>query len=75
MMPVVLSRFRSHQDACIAAARSVPVEITSRGTGRREVISTRVFVPAVQAMEDLADSLGGRTIGRFTSGSWSPREQ
>lgn len=58
MTPVTLSQFRNHQSDYIATAQSEPVEITSRGAGRRAVVvSPEFFDRAVKAMEDLADIL------------------
>lgn len=56
MTSVTLSQFRSQQSDCIAAAQREPVEITSRGAGRRAVVvSPEFFDRAVQAMEEQAD--------------------
>lgn len=56
MTSVTLSQFRSRQSDYIAAAQRDPVEITSRGTGRRAVVvSPEFFDRAVQALEDQAD--------------------
>lgn len=56
MISVTLSQFRSQQSDYIAAAQREPVEITSRGAGRRAVVvSPEFFDRAVQALEDQAD--------------------
>ncbi|MDO5287822.1 MAG: type II toxin-antitoxin system prevent-host-death family antitoxin [Actinomycetia bacterium] len=56
MKSVTLSQFRSHQSDCMAIAQREPVEITSRGVGRRAVlVSPDFFDRAVQALEDQAD--------------------
>ncbi|MDO5494122.1 MAG: type II toxin-antitoxin system Phd/YefM family antitoxin [bacterium] len=56
MTSVTLSQFRSQQSDYIAAAQRAPVEITSRGAGRRAVVvSPEFYDRAVQALEDLAD--------------------
>lgn len=56
MTSVTLSQFRSRQSDCIAAAQREPVEITSRGAGRRAVVvSPEFFDRALQALEDQAD--------------------
>ncbi|MCK7675864.1 type II toxin-antitoxin system prevent-host-death family antitoxin [Corynebacterium pygosceleis] len=53
---VTLSQLRNRQSDYIATAQSEPVEITSRGAGRRAVlVSPEFFDRAVKAMEDLAD--------------------
>lgn len=56
MTSVTLSQFRSQQSDYIAAAQREPVEITSRGAGRRAVVvSPEFFDRAMQALEDQAD--------------------
>lgn len=56
MASVTLSQFRSQQSDYIAAAQREPVEITSRGAGRRAVVvSPEFFDRALQALEDQAD--------------------
>lgn len=56
MVSVTQSEFRSSQSSCIAAAQREPVEITSRGAGRRAVVvSPEFFDRAVRALEDQAD--------------------
>ncbi len=56
MTSVTLSQFRSQQSDCIAAAQREPVEITSRGVGRRAVVvSPEFFDRAMQALEDQDD--------------------
>jgi antitoxin StbD len=56
MSSVTLSQFRNQQSDYIAAAQREPVEITSRGVGRRAVlVSPEFFDRAVEALEDLAD--------------------
>jgi prevent-host-death family protein len=53
---VTLSQFRSQQSGYIAAAQREPVEITSRGAGRRAVVvSPEFYDRAVRAPEDQAD--------------------
>ncbi len=53
MTSVTLSQFRSQQSDYIAAAQREPVEITSRGAGRRAVVvSPEFYDRAVQALED-----------------------
>ena len=57
MTSVTLSQFRSQQSDYIAAAQREPVEITSRGAGRRAVVvSPEFYDRAVAALEDLADA-------------------
>lgn len=59
MTSVTLSQFRSQQSDYIAAAQRGPVEITSRGAGRRAVVvSPDFFDRALQALEDQADVRG-----------------
>ena len=56
MTSVTLSQFRNRQSDFIAAAQREPVEITSRGVGRRAVVVSPDFYDrAVEALEDLAD--------------------
>ena len=56
MTSVTLSQFRSKQSDYIAAAQREPVEITSRGAGRRAVVvSPDFFDRAIEALEDQAD--------------------
>lgn len=56
MISVTLSQFRSQQSDYIAAAQREPVEITSRGVGRRAVVvSPEFFDRAMQALEDQED--------------------
>lgn len=56
MSIVTLSQFREKQSAYIAKAQVEPVEITSRGVGRRAVIVSPDFYDrALQALEDQAD--------------------
>jgi len=56
MSSVTLSQFRNQQSDYIAAVQREPVEITSRGVGRRAVlVSPEFFDRAVEALEDLAD--------------------
>lgn len=56
MTSVTLSQFRSQQSDYIAAAQREPVEITSRGAGRRAVVVSPDFYDrAIQALEDQAD--------------------
>ncbi|SNS99610.1 prevent-host-death family protein [Micrococcales bacterium KH10] len=56
MTSVTLSQFRNQQSDYIAAAQREPVEITSRGAGRRAVlVSPEFFDRAVEALEDQLD--------------------
>ena len=56
MTSITLSQFRARQSDYIAAAQRVPVEITSRGVGRRAVVVSPDFYDrAVQALADQAD--------------------
>lgn len=56
MTSVTLSQFRNQQSDYIAAAQREPVEITSRGAGRRAVVvSPEFYDRAIQALEDQAD--------------------
>lgn len=56
MTSVTLSQFRSQQSEYIAAAQREPVEITSRGAGRRAVVvSPEFYDRALRALEDQAD--------------------
>lgn len=56
MTTVTLSQFRERQSDYIATAQREPVEITSRGVGRRAVVvSPDFFDRAIEALEDLAD--------------------
>ena len=56
MTSVTLSQFRNRQSDYIAAAQREPVEITSRGAGRRAVVvSPEFFDRALQALEDQVD--------------------
>lgn len=56
MTSVTLSQFRSQQSDYIAAAQREPVEITSRGAGRRAVVvSPEFYDRAVRALEDQDD--------------------
>lgn len=53
---VTLSEFRAHQSDYVAAAQREPVEITSRGVGRRAVVVSPDFYDrALEALEDQAD--------------------
>ena len=59
MTSVTLSQFRSQQSDYIAVAQREPVEITSRGAGRRAVVvSPEFFDRAVKALEEQADVRG-----------------
>lgn len=59
MTSVTLSQFRNQQSDYIAAAQREPVEITSRGAGRRAVVvSPEFFDRALQALEEQADVRG-----------------
>lgn len=53
MTSVTLSEFRARQSDYIAAAQREPVEITSRGAGRRAVVVSADFFD--RALEDQAD--------------------
>lgn len=56
MKTVTLSQFRNQQSDYIAVAQREPVEITSRGVGRRAVVvSPDFFDRAMEALEDQAD--------------------
>ncbi|HJA39882.1 MAG TPA: type II toxin-antitoxin system Phd/YefM family antitoxin [Candidatus Brevibacterium intestinigallinarum] len=56
MTSITLSQFRARQSDYIAAAQREPVEITSRGVGRRAVVVSPDFYDrAVQALADQAD--------------------
>lgn len=56
MASITLSQFRARQSDYIAAAQREPVEITSRGVGRRAVVvSPDFFDRALEALEDQAD--------------------
>ncbi|MFV0405647.1 MAG: type II toxin-antitoxin system prevent-host-death family antitoxin [Propioniciclava sp.] len=56
MTSVTLSQFRSQQSDYIAVAQREPVEITSRGVGRRAVVvSPEFFDRAMRALEDQGD--------------------
>lgn len=53
---MTLSQFRNRQSDYIAAAQREPIEITSRGAGRRAVVVSPDFYDrAVRALEDQAD--------------------
>ncbi|MGO1543152.1 MAG: type II toxin-antitoxin system prevent-host-death family antitoxin [Gulosibacter sp.] len=53
---ITLSQFRARQSDYIAAAQREPVEITSRGVGRRAVlVSPEFFDRALEALEDQVD--------------------
>lgn len=59
MKSVTLSQFRNQQSEFIAAAQREPVEITSRGAGRRAVVvSPEFYDRALQALEDQVDMRG-----------------
>ncbi|PCC48899.1 type II toxin-antitoxin system prevent-host-death family antitoxin [Brevibacterium aurantiacum] len=58
MVSVTLSQFRNQQSNYIAAAQREPVEITSRGAGRRAVVvSPEFYDRALQALEEQSDTL------------------
>ena len=58
MSSVTLSQFRNQQSDYIAAAQREPVEITSRGAGRRAVVvSPEFYDRALQALEEQSDTL------------------
>ncbi|QTX04194.1 type II toxin-antitoxin system Phd/YefM family antitoxin [Agromyces archimandritae] len=74
MISVTLSQFRSQQSDYIAAAQREPVEITSRGAGRRAVVvSPDFFDRALQALEDQAD-IRGASEARKEAGRVSHEE-
>ncbi|MGO4295871.1 type II toxin-antitoxin system prevent-host-death family antitoxin [Glutamicibacter sp. MCAF14] len=51
-----MSQFRNQQSDYIAAAQREPIEISSRGAGRRAVVvSPEFYDRALQALEDQAD--------------------
>ena len=57
MVSVTLSQFRNQQSDYIATARREPVEITSRGAGRRAVVvSPEFYERVVAALEGVADA-------------------
>ncbi|MCT1657044.1 type II toxin-antitoxin system Phd/YefM family antitoxin [Brevibacterium luteolum] len=57
MTSVTLSQFRSRQSDYIAEAQRTPVELTSRGVGRRAVVvSPEFFDRAIEALEDAVDA-------------------
>lgn len=61
MASVTLSQFRARQSDLIAQAQREPVEITSRGAGRRAiVVSPEFFDRALEALEDQADIRAAR---------------
>lgn len=61
MTSVTLSQFRARQSDLIAQAQREPVEITSRGAGRRAiVVSPEFFDRALEALEDQADTYAAR---------------
>lgn len=65
---VTLSQFRSQQSDYIAVAQREPVEITSRGAGRRAVVvSPEFYDRALQALEDQAD-IRGAALARHEAG-------
>ena len=65
MTSVALSQFRNRQSDYIAAAQREPVEITSRGVGRRAVrVSPEFFDRAIEALEDMADIRAAATARR-----------
>jgi antitoxin StbD len=56
MVSVTLSQFRNQQSDYIAAAQREPIEISSRGAGRRAVVVSPEFYDlALQALEDQTD--------------------
>jgi len=56
MTSITLSEFRARQSDYIAAAQREPVEITSRGVGRRAVVVSADFYDrAIEALEHQAD--------------------
>ena len=65
MTSVTLSQFRSHQAALLFAAQREPVEITSRGAGRRAVVvSPEFYDRALRALDDQADIRGAAEARR-----------
>ncbi len=61
MTAITLSEFRARQSDYIAAAQREPVEITSRGVGRRAVVvSPEFYDRAIEALEDQADIRAAR---------------
>lgn len=56
MVSITLSEFRKRQSDYIAEAQREPVEITSRGVGRRAiVVSPEFYDRAIAALEDTMD--------------------
>ncbi len=56
MASITLSEFRARQSDYIAAAQREPIEIMSRGVGRRAVVvSPDFFDRALKALEDQVD--------------------
>ncbi len=75
MASVTLSQFRSQQSDYIAVAQREPVEITSRGVGRRAVVvSPEFFDRAIEALEDQADIRAAAEARRERGGSVSHEE-
>ena len=65
MISVTLSQFRSHQADLLSVAQREPVEITSRGVGRRAVVvSPEFYDRALQALDDQADIRGAAEARR-----------
>jgi len=74
MTSVTLSDFRNRQADLIAAAQREPVEITSRGAGRRAVVvSPEFYDRALQALEDQAD-IRAAALARQETGRVSHEE-
>lgn len=68
MTSVTLSQFRSQQSDYIAAAQREPVEITSRGAGRRAVVvSPEFYDRAIRALEDQADIRAAAQVRKETA--------
>lgn len=67
MASITLSEFRARQSDYIAAAQREPVEITSRGVGRRAVVvSPEFFDRALDAIEDQVDIRGAEAARNET---------
>ncbi len=67
MTSVTLSQFRENQADLIATAQREPVEITSRGAGRRAiVVSPEFYDRAVEALEDISDIRAAAAARRET---------
>jgi prevent-host-death family protein len=74
MTIATLSDFRRHQSEFIASAQREPVELRSRGAGRRAVVvSPEFFDRAVEALEEQAD-VAAAAAARREGGSVSHGE-